>query len=797
LNTPNVSDSAPVRPASASPSSSDLSALRARFAPHTLPLWPVGEDGRRTCNVPNCTRPGKHPARNAPGPGYAVVTGAESGLFVVDVDVKGGVDGYAELEALGELPKTLTVRTSSGGAHFYFRWPGFPVRNRKPASAIDIKGDKEREDGLVYVVGPGSPGYVKTSDPCVVTPGEPYEIPEGGDVPVADAPEWLLSWLRIGDQRASGFAPEPIDEDHVDWEYRLGLAVEAAREFAPSRADGEAGKSLFALCLRLVRALELPLETAFDLLVEHFNPRCTQPDGVTHYPWSSDDILHKLEDARDRSDIPCGIPSRATTEGFKALAGRLSTSAQRQDFEALKARVAAREAHQMDPDAREEYEAPLAWVLERGDSVELAETVKKVVPGLVFTEGAFYLYDEVRGIWSSDGLEKRLKALVRSMAGTPLGKTVLKLNAPAIGYAMQTLADMVECKDFFDAAAHGLACPNGFLSLSPEGVALVPHAREHRSRVSYPIAYDAVATSECWTTFLQDLFVDDTDGADKISLLGEFFGGSLFGLATMFQRCVIARGDGGNGKSKLLEIMTSMFPSGTVVAFSPQNLEKEYWRARLPGALLNAVAEMPSATVMASENFKAIVTGDEIDAREPMRPVICFKSRAGHFFGANSLPGTTDQSFGFWRRFLVVGFNRNFEAGGADKDIVRKVLAESKEAIFAWLVSGALRLLRQQSYTVPASHEDLLRKWKQATDSVASWRDERTAATDEPATAQRILYRDYQAWAKDGGYQPVAENVFGERMAKAGYPREGKAKWVRLRVQGAAAVLPLQQRRSA
>lgn len=102
------------------PSSSELSALRARFT-HTLSLWPVGEDGRCTCpDHPNCTRPGKHPARNAPGPGYVVVTGAESGLFVVDPDVKGGVDGITQLEQfLDELPKkTLTVATPSGGLHF-------------------------------------------------------------------------------------------------------------------------------------------------------------------------------------------------------------------------------------------------------------------------------------------------------------------------------------------------------------------------------------------------------------------------------------------------------------------------------------------------------------------------------------------------------------------------------------------------------------------------------------------------------------------------------------------------------
>lgn len=284
----------------------------------TIPLWPVGDDGRCTCGQANCRRPGKHPARNAPGPGYVIVTGEESGLFVVDVDVKHG-PGFDELEALGEIPDTFSVRTGSGGAHFYFRHPGFPVRNRKPSPNIDIKGDKEREDGLAYVVGPGSPGYVKTADPCVVVPADPYEIPEGFDIPVAEAPEWLLAWLRIGEGKKEGFAPEPVDVDTEEGRRRVALGIEACLTMAPSKADGEGGRNLFALAIKLVRKLELPLDVCQGLVLEHYNARCTQADGVTPYPWSPEDIQHKLEDARDRSDVPTGILSASTLDGIRAI----------------------------------------------------------------------------------------------------------------------------------------------------------------------------------------------------------------------------------------------------------------------------------------------------------------------------------------------------------------------------------------------------------------------------------------------------------------------------------------------
>jgi len=54
-------------------------------------------------------------------------TGNASGLFVIDIDNKNGINGFETLAALeekyGKLPVTLTVQTPSGGEHRYFKMP--------------------------------------------------------------------------------------------------------------------------------------------------------------------------------------------------------------------------------------------------------------------------------------------------------------------------------------------------------------------------------------------------------------------------------------------------------------------------------------------------------------------------------------------------------------------------------------------------------------------------------------------------------------------------------------------------
>lgn len=267
----------------------------------TAPIWRVV--GRKcTCGDDKCRRPFKHPKEFRDGTeraedGHAVYTGRQSGIIVIDVDVKGGIDGYAQL-APWEIPRTFRVKTPSGGVHLYIRHKGFHVANKKLDSAIDVRGDEDNQ----YVIGPGSPGGTRDGEYL-----SDYVVED--NAPIADLPDDhpLIAWLKInGEKRAEGFEIEPLADDHADFSRHVELGIEACKSMRTSQADGQGGSALFAVCIRLVRGLRLPLEKAFELVLDHFNPRCTQPDGVTPYPWSDDEISHKLENARDSSNIPAG-----------------------------------------------------------------------------------------------------------------------------------------------------------------------------------------------------------------------------------------------------------------------------------------------------------------------------------------------------------------------------------------------------------------------------------------------------------------------------------------------------------
>ena len=100
----------------------------------------------------------------------AIPTGERSGLLVLDLDRKNGVDGVAELRRLGLVidPDTPEVTTPSGGIHYYFSWSAADgLRNSagKIAPGIDVRGEggmviappsRRTLDGLDYGWAEGS-----------------------------------------------------------------------------------------------------------------------------------------------------------------------------------------------------------------------------------------------------------------------------------------------------------------------------------------------------------------------------------------------------------------------------------------------------------------------------------------------------------------------------------------------------------------------------------------------------------------------------------------------------------------
>jgi hypothetical protein len=176
--------------------------------------------------------------RAQPNASVLIRTGAESGIFVVDVDPRhDGADTLHDLEReYGELPETPHSLTGGGGEHIVLKHPGSGTKIRTAAHVlgpgVDIRGDGG------YAVFP----------PSIHPSGRHYEW-EGsgylGEVPIASSPRWILDKAR-----------EDADREPVDVAGFLNGVAEGARNDTTWRTACK------------LRGLNIPYDFARDMILK-------------------------------------------------------------------------------------------------------------------------------------------------------------------------------------------------------------------------------------------------------------------------------------------------------------------------------------------------------------------------------------------------------------------------------------------------------------------------------------------------------------------------------------------------
>lgn len=415
----------------------------------------------------------------------------------------------------------------------------------------------------------------------------------------------------------------------------------------------------------------------------------------------------------------------------------------------------------------------------RGDHVEIAERLIEILRvhaggHVVADEGMIYAYDSKRGVWTETSASEQSR-IVQSFAGCSIAKgdraVPLKVQASDVAGAIKLAADQVGRPSFFADGRKGIAFTNGFAEVTAAGVRMHTHSPDHRTRFAYAFPYEKTVAKR-FLTFLESIWRDDPDKHEKIALLQEFGGACLVGNATTYQRAIIGIGDGGNGKGVTTKIVVGAMPPGSVTAIPPQELGNEYRRAMLAGKLINVVNELPEADIIDSEAFKAVVAGDVIVGRQIRQAPFTFVPVAGHLFAANRLPGTNDLTQGFWRRLIVLTFNRSFTNDPeCDPHLANKIIDTELPAIVAWLLDGAVRLINEREFTLPASHARALEDWKRSADQVAQFIEDCTRpllASETHGDAAKDVYASYRTWALQNGHRPMASNKFGRRLEQLG-----------------------------
>jgi|6_EtaG_2_1085325.scaffolds.fasta_scaffold16081_1 P4 family phage/plasmid primase-like protien len=403
---------------------------------------------------------------------------------------------------------------------------------------------------------------------------------------------------------------------------------------------------------------------------------------------------------------------------------------------------------------------------------DMAQTSIEEV-GFVLCDERLWCYDPLSGVWGHLPFSY-VKGWAQEIDGSP---TVDRNGEPTtISISNNKARGIMECvradahlrnDNFFESAPAGMGFTNGFLTIRSGVLMFDKHKASNRLRHAFSFAYDAEQEITHWIEFLSSLFECDIDKGAKISTIQEFMGACLMGNATQYQQCLVLFGAGANGKSVLCDAIEQVFDRSQIATCTPNKWSQEYYAASLRDVNINIVSESPTS-YGESDIFKAVISGDRIAGRQPYEQVATFHPRAGHVFSCNELPSSGDNTVGFWRRFLVLTFNKDFTKSSKrkTKEEILKALGGERVGIIEWAMRGYRRLVQQGTYTTPLSHGAAMNNWKVTNDGVQDF----IVNCCEAGGGERLsdLGDIYRTWASKTGRKPLSDRRLSNRLRAAG-----------------------------
>lgn len=275
-----------------------------------------------------------------------------------------------------------------------------------------------------------------------------------------------------------------------------------------------------------------------------------------------------------------------------------------------------------------------------------------------------------------------------------------------------------------------------------------------------------------WKQFLASTLVNENMQTDDelLILIQEMFGFYLLNNLKAHKVFFLV-GSGANGKSVMLNILEAMIGQDFISAMSIQTLTtNQFATATLVGKKVNICNEEESK-YLRSDRFKALISGDLIDACRKYEMNIAFRPTTKYIFASNQLPTFDGINQGVKRRMVIIPFHRIFQDEEQDRELTAKLLKELP-GITKWSIEGARKIVERNysfSKTIATGNTEL--EFENATSSAILFMRENykvdKGKNKEYFLPMQEIYKQYVLWCQTNGRRQMASSTFSRDIAYA------------------------------
>lgn len=300
---------------------------------------------------------------------------------------------------------------------------------------------------------------------------------------------------------------------------------------------------------------------------------------------------------------------------------------------------------------------------------------------------------------------------------------------------------------------------NGLLDVKTRE--LREHTPQFMSTIRIPIRYDLGADCPKIKGFLKEILHNQ-----DIPVIQQLFGYLLVPDYSI-QRAFMFIGDGANGKSTLLRLIEAFLGKQNIASQALQQLERQrFASSTLYGKLANMHADLPSGSLRHTGIFKMLTGGDPISAEKKFKDNFIFNNYARLIFSANRPPIIQDEdSFAFWRRWIVIDFPNEFTGDRADKNIIDKLTTTQElSGLLNLALNGLDHLLHDGDFNYNLTADQVSEKYRKAADAVLAFVHECCDLAPDSYVPKDQLYDAFREYCIENRLPCPKPNAFGRRL---------------------------------
>ena len=390
-----------------------------------------------------------------------------------------------------------------------------------------------------------------------------------------------------------------------------------------------------------------------------------------------------------------------------------------------------------------------AYTPKKINSNEVADTILEKHRLINFAD-TYYKY--LNGCYRSLFIEE-VQKWVKDVCGAMFSASKLRNVLVALKTETFIKPDIINGVSFLNAK-------NGLYDI--DNMRLIPHSADVYSINQLNVTYRDDADCPVWKKSLEQIFENDEE---RIELLQEFFGYCLT-RENDYEKALFLFGEGANGKSVVLYVLEELIGKENCSSIALEKFNDSHYIARLRDKLVNISLETNAKTNVYDNMFKAIVTGDTISADEKYGQPFQFKPYCKLLFSTNNMPRVGDKTEGYYRRLLILPFNRQFNKEERDPKLKYKIASSELDGIFLWALNGLKRLRDRGYFEESASMINVKDEYRKENNNVIIFVEEICVLDSRDDISKDDLYQAYNNWCIDSGYRPLSKITFGRELIR-------------------------------